>query len=197
MKRIFIALMLVSNVTFGQTDGSYTENLDRDFMEYHDLIVHQELEKSMEFMLPEIFEIIPMDQMLVMMKQVYNNPDMEFRVDRPKDVTYGEPQKIDVKYYSEISYTYDMKIRYLNLEESEEGAEDEMGKEFIKSALELAYGEGNVEYDEETDFYEIHAVKKAYGVSENGTSDWKFVVVEPKQKLMLEKILPKELTKKL
>lgn len=67
----------------------------------------------------------------------------------------------------------------------------------LKLSLEKTFGSGNVEFNEETEFYEIHSIKNAFGISENGMSDWKFIVVEPQQKFILEKILPKELTEKL
>jgi predicted RND superfamily exporter protein len=197
MKRILILLILISNLTFGQEVEKYEENLNRDFIEYNDLILKQEFDKSMDYMLPEFFEIIPRNQMVLLMKQVYNNPDLEFKMDKPKDIDYGKPEKIEEKYYSEITYSYDIKMKFNNVEKTEDEEQNELNKNLTKLTLEKTFGSGNVIFNEETEFYEIHSVKNAFGISENGTSDWKFVVVEPKQKFILEKILPKELTEKL
>ncbi|SDR71459.1 hypothetical protein [Christiangramia echinicola] len=197
MKKIILLLILVSNLTFGQTNESYKENLNKDFVEYNDLILKQEFEKSMDYMLPKFFEIIPKNQMVLLMKQVYNNPDLEFKMDKPKNIVYGEPKKIEEKYYSEITYLYDMQMRFNNIEESENPEQNELNKNLTKLSLEKTFGAGNVNFNEETEFYEIQSNKNAIGISENGTSDWKFVVVEPKQKFILEKILPQELTEKL
>lgn len=197
MKRILILLILVSNQTFGQTSGNYKENLSKDFVVYNDLILKQQFERSMDYMLPDFFEIIPKKQMVMLMKQVYNNPDLEFKMDKPKDISYGEPKKIEEKYYSEITYSYDLKMKFNNIEESEDAEQNELTKNLTKLQLEKTFGSGNVKFNEETGFYEIHSIKSALGISENGRSDWKFVVVEPEQKFILEKILPKELTEKL
>ncbi|MES2448681.1 MAG: hypothetical protein V4546_15940 [Bacteroidota bacterium] len=197
MKRILILLLLVSKFTFGQTDENYKENLNKDFIEYNDLILKQEFEKAMNFMLPIFFEIIPKNQMILLMKQVYNNPDLEFKADKPKDIEYGKPKKIEENYYSKITYSYDIKMKFNNAEESEDEDRRKLNENLIKLALEKTFGSGNVKFNEKTKFYEIHSIKNAFGISENGTSDWKFVVVEPKQKFILEKILPKELTEKL
>lgn len=197
MKRILILLLLVSNFTFGQSVEIYKENLKRDFIEYNELIIKQEFEKAMNFMLPEFFEIIPKSQMILLMKQVYNNPDLEFKVEKPKDIEYGKPKKIEVKYYSEITYSYDIKMKFNNVDESDDEEQNQLNRNLIKLTLEKTFGSGNVKFDEETEFYEIHSIKNAFGISENGTSDWKFVVVEPNQKFILEKILPNELTDKL
>src|SRR5690554_6720833 len=197
MKRIFTLLIFVSNLTFGQTNENYQENLNKDFVEYNDLILKQEFEKSMEYMLPDFFEIIPKNQMIMLMKQVYNNPDLEFKMDKPKNITYGEPKKIEEQYYSEITYSYDIQMKFKNIEESDDEEQNGLTRNLTKLQLEKTFGSGNVKFNKETEFYEIHSVKNAFGISENGTSDWKFVVVEPKQKFILEKILPKELTEKI
>ena len=197
MKRIFILLLIVSNVTFSQTSENYQVNLNKDFVEYNNLILNQEFEKSMDYMLPDFFEIIPKNQMVTLMKQVYNNPDLEFKMDKPKDISYGKPKKINENYYSEITYSYDIQMKFNNIEESENEEKKELTRNLTKLQLEKTFGSGNVEFNEETEFYEIHSIKNAFGISENGMSDWKFVVVEPKQKFILEKILPKVLTEKM
>lgn len=197
MKILLILLMLVSNLTFGQTDETFKENLNKDFIEYNDLILNQEFEKSMDYMLPEFFEIIPKNQMILLMQQIYNNPDLEFQADKPKDIVYGELNKIEERYYSEITYSYDIKMKFKNLEESEDEEQNDLNKNLLKLTLEKTFGSGNVIFNQETEFYEIHSIKNAFGVSQNGMTDWKFVVIEPKQKFILEKILPKELTEKI
>lgn len=197
MKRILILLSFVSNLTFGQSDESYKENINKDFIDYNELILRQEFEKSMDYMLPEFFEIIPKNQMVMLMQQIYNNPDLEFKMDKPKDIVYGEPRKIEEKYYSEITYSYNINMKFKSIEEGEDEKQQELTKTLKKLSLEKTFGSGNVKYNDETEFFEIHLIKNAFGISKNGKSDWKFVVVEPKQKFILEKILPKELTEKL
>lgn len=197
MKRILILLFFVSSLTFGQSDESYKENINKDFIDYNELILRQEFEKSMDYMLPEFFEIIPKNQMVMLMQQIYNNPDLEFKMDKPKDIVYGEPRKIEEKYYSEITYSYNINMKFKSIEEGEDEKQQELTKTLTKLSLEKTFGSGNVKYDDETEFFEIHLIKNAFGISKNGKSDWKFVVVEPKQKFILEKILPKELTEKL
>lgn len=88
-------------------------------------------------------------------------------------------------------------MKFNNIEESEDEEQNELTKKITKLQLEKTFGSGNVRYNEKTKFYEIHSIKKAFGISENGTSGWKFLVVEPEQKLILEKLLPKELTENL
>jgi hypothetical protein len=88
-------------------------------------------------------------------------------------------------------------MKFNNVDESKDEEQNELNRNLMKLTLEKTFGSGNVKFNEETEFYEIHSIKNAFGISENGTSDWKFVIVEPKQKFILEKILPNELTEKL
>ena len=88
-------------------------------------------------------------------------------------------------------------MKFNNIEESGNEEKKALTRNLTKLQLEKTFGSGNVEFNEETEFYEIHSIKNAFGISENGISDWKFVVVEPKQKFILEKILPKVLTEKM
>lgn len=197
MKKILILCLLVSNLTFGQKDETYKTNLNNDFVEYNDLMLKQDFEKAMDFMLPEFFEIIPKTQMIILMKQVYNNPDIEFKADKPKNITYSFPNKIEEKFYSEIKYSYDIQMKLNSIKKSENEEENQLTRNLIRLNFEKTFGSGNVKYNKETEFYEIKSIKKAYGISKNGISDWKFVIVDKKRKFILEKILPEELTDKL
>lgn len=197
MKKTLILLSLVSSLAFGQTSENYQENINKDFIEYNDLILKQEFEKSMDYMLPDFFEIIPKKQMVLLMKQIYNNPDLEFKAEKPKNIEYGKPKMIGEKYYSKIIYSYDIEMKFNNVEESEDKEQSELSRNLMKLTLEKTFGSGNVKFNKETKFYEIHSIKNAFGISANGVSDWKFIVVESNQKFILEKILPKELTENL
>ena len=64
-------------------------------------------------------------------------------------------------------------------------------------SFEKNFGSENVKYNKETDFFEILVEKQVYTISQDGKTDWKFLVIEKKQKVLLEKLLPKELVDKI
>ena len=152
----------------------------------------------MDFIPEEFFEIIPKEQMILVMEKTFDNPELEFELESPKIIEISEPEKIDNKYYSLVSYSSFMKMRFLNSEQKEE-TETEKGlrMNMIKLSLEEAFGSGNVHYNEKTDFFEINAQKQAYAVSANGKTGWKFLVIDKKQKFILNKLLPKQLADKI
>lgn len=202
MKKILLLLLMISNLTFSQTleksnSENYKENLNKTFIEYYDLVLSQDFEKSMDFILPKLFEIIPRNQLVLLMKQMYNTPGLEFKVDKPKIINYGKLKKFVDRYYSIISYSYDLKVKFNNVKKSDNQEQNLLNQNLIKLTLEKTYGSGNVNYNKKTKFYDINSVKNAFGISKNGITDWKFVIVEKKQDYILKKILPKELIEKL
>ncbi|MBN7812978.1 hypothetical protein J0A68_18625 [Algoriphagus sp. H41] len=195
---LFLLYFVAVQAAFCQVRGSDSkENLQKSFLAYNKLIIDQEFEKSLDYMLPEFFEIVPRSQMVTLMNQIYQNPDLDFEMGEPTIGEVGDIRQIEGKYYSEISYSYDIKMRFNNMEKSDDEEQNRMNQNLLRLALEKTFGPGNVVYDEESTDYNIHSIKNAYGISENGNSDWKFVVVEKDQKFILEKLLPKELTQNL
>ena len=61
-----------------------------------------------------------------------------------------------------------------------------------KAALIKQFGQNNVSYDAAIDTYKIFVVKDVIANSKD-KQNWTFVVIEEKQKPILEKFIPKEL----
>lgn len=174
----------------------YKKNIESEFTEYLNSIVNMKFEKSMEYIAPEVFEIVPRSQMIKLMEQTFNDPTTEFQIKNPKVLTVSDSQKIENKYYSLLTYSSQMNMK-INNEEEETEDENKMRINMTKLSLEQTFGSENVRYNEETDFFEIQSKKDAYGISENGETDWKFLVIDKNQKMILDKILPTELAEKL
>ena len=64
----------------------------------------------------------------------------------------------------------------------------------MKLSLEESFGSENVKYNFRNDFFEIKSIKNAYAISKNGKDDWKFLVLEKNQDIILKKLLPEELS---
>ena len=197
MKKIFIQVLAVIILLGSSCKTSkkvsntvYKENIKTAFVEYNNHIINKEFEKSMEYVLPEFFEIIPKHQMISLLKKTFNNPEMEFKVDKPKNIKIGNATKLSDKYYSLINYSSDIKIKFNNGNKTSD-EDEKLSQNLIKLSLEKTYGSENVKFNNKTGFFEIHTNKNAYGVSKNGLTDWKFIVIEKNQKQIIEKILPK------
>ncbi|MCX2682077.1 hypothetical protein OOZ15_19160 [Galbibacter sp. EGI 63066] len=195
LKKNLLTILFLTIFSVGIAQD-YKKEIESEFTEYLNSIVNMEFEKSMEFITPEFFEIIPKSQMINLMEQTFNNPSMEFELKNPKILKINDAQKIENKYYALLTYSNQMNMK-INSEEEETEDEKKMRINMTKLSFEQTFGSDNVKYNEETGFFEIQSQKDVYGISENGQTDWKFLVIEKKQKVILEKILPKELIEKI
>jgi len=191
---IFSFLFLIISSTGNAQD--YKKTIEIEFTEYLNSIVNKNFAKSMNYVIPEFFEIIPKSQMIKLMEQTFNNPSMEFELKNPKILSIDDAQKIEEKFYSLLSYSNQMNMKILNEGEETED-EKKMRIGLTKLSFEQNFGSENVKYNKETDFFEILVEKQVYSISKDGKKDWKFLVIEKKQKVLLEKLLPKELVEKI
>ncbi|SDG84702.1 hypothetical protein SAMN04488062_102349 [Flavobacterium omnivorum] len=191
---VFSFLFLIISSTGNAQD--YKKTIEIEFTEYLNSIVNKNFAKSMNYVIPEFFEIIPKSQMIKLMEQTFNNPSMEFELKNPKILSIDDAQKIEEKFYSLLSYSNQMNMKILNEGEETED-EKKMRIGLTQLSFEQNFGSENVKYNKETDFFEILVEKQVYTISKDGETDWKFLVIEKKQKVLLEKLLPKELVDKI
>lgn len=75
-----------------------------------------------------------------------------------------------------------------------EGIEEKnMRVERTVAALANTFGSNNVQYDPKKEEFSVLAKKISYGMSSNNGRDWKFINIDRTQRVMLERILPKEI----
>lgn len=195
MKKIVLMLFLIIGALTNAQNKNV--NIDKDFIDYNEFILNKDFEKAVEYVPQDFFKLIPKEQMVNFMGQALNNPDLEIIADAPQDIKYGETVLMKDKYYSIITYFYNLKMKFNDLELTGNQEEDEENIRITKSALEQSFGQGNVKFNSDTSFFEIHAIKKAVGISDDGNSDWKFLVIEQNQKPFLEKIFSREVVRML
>ncbi len=167
----------------------YKKDIESELFDYFKSIESMDFEKACEYMPPELFEIIPKSQLIKTMEQTFNNPSFEFEFKDLKILDINDSHKVENKYYALLSYSHQMNFKI-------KGVENEMIINSAKLSFAQSFGAGNVKYNKEEGFFEILSRKDAYGISNNGESDWKFLLIENKQDVILDKILPKELTEK-
>lgn len=174
----------------------YKKNIETEFTAYLTSIVDGDFSKSMNYIVPEFFDIIPKSQMIKLMEQTFNNPSMEFEIKNPKIISIEDAQVIENKSYVFLVYSNQMNIRFVS-EIEEDNDEKKMRTSMTQLSLENTFGSNNVNYNKETDFFEILVKKQVYAISKDGKTEWKFLVLEKEQKIILEKMLPKELIGKI
>ena len=80
-KIIFTAgLFLSLNFAFAQ---SAKQNVEKDFMNYNQLILNKNIDDALEYTNPKLFEIIPKESMKSLLEAVYKMPNIEYKISKP------------------------------------------------------------------------------------------------------------------
>lgn len=170
----------------------YKTEIRSDFTAYLDALTKKQFEKSTAYLVPGLFEIIPKAQMIKAMEQAFNNPDMEFELKDSRILSVNDSKLIQQKYYAMMTYSNMMNMRFKA--EKGETVQDKKDRiEMLRESMAQTFGEKNVTYNSATDYFEIYSEKEVYAISDNGKTEWKFLVLEKNQKALLEKLLPAEL----
>ncbi|WP_405330760.1 hypothetical protein [Leeuwenhoekiella sp. LLG6367-2.1] len=191
MKKVLIVLFITATSISAQAQ-EYKETIKTTFTEYLDALVNSDFDKAMDYMLPEFFELIPRAELIMVMEKTFNNPQMSFKISNPKVLQVDDAQVIEGKSYASLVYSNDMQIK-IKGEEDETEERKAMRVGLTQGAFVQSFGKDNVAYDEATDSFKVHAEKSVYAISKDGKTDWKFIVLEQRQREMLEKLLPEAL----
>jgi hypothetical protein len=185
-------------LTFITSTGICQDNkkeIEQTFQNYLTAIINQDFDKSMNFISEDFFKIIPKEQLILLMEKTFNNPEIEFELKDPKIIEIKDSELIENKYYSLLTYSNKMNMKFNRNNENQETEEDyKLRMSLTKVSLEQNFGQKNVNYNDSSNFFEIYVEKQVYAISTNGQTDWKFIVLEKKQKPILERVLPKQLT---
>lgn len=179
----FIFTIAISSLTSYSQD--YKARIKEQFLRYSALLVAKEFRASTEYLNPAFFTLVSKDQLVQVMEMTFNNPSIEFEFAQPEVEAIQDKQKINGVDYAKFGYTNVMKMRV----KSQEGKT--LDTSATRKRLETQFGQGNVSYDNKSGFYQVVVHKNVVANSSNN-ADWKFVVIEERQKAMLERILPKE-----
>ncbi|MDR0510119.1 MAG: hypothetical protein LBH06_03395 [Rikenellaceae bacterium] len=159
-----------------QAEPEYKRVIAREFAEFQRLIAEQQFERAMDYIPDELFAVVPRDTLIMAMKQMFDDPDVEIKLDSVKLVSIGDAQLVEGKYLVRFTYSYRMSIR---LEADGETVA------MLKSIYNNMFGEDNVTYDKRSGSFELAPVRSAIAYSTDGTADattrWKFLNNEKEQ----------------
>lgn len=191
LKKSFILLLfiLVSITSLAQ---DYKANIKQRFTEYTHYMIEHKFDKSLDYLPEAVFTIVPRTQLLAVFEQLLNKKNMEVKLISFDIKEIGNSRKIDSCYYANIKYTSVMSMKF-NSDTVESSANKAKRLSMTNMAFANVFGTDNVKLDEATETFTISPAKSSWAISKNGLDGWKFVNIEREQRLIMEKILPKEL----
>lgn len=187
MKKLMLIVSLFLSVKI-VTAQNATQTLERDFLIYSKLITEKKIENALDYLNPKLFEIFPKEGMKKLMEAVYNMPNIQYKISIPQILEIGDFRKINNIYYSKFKVLSFIEMRFEGVEK------DENTISAMIASFEAKFGKGNVQYDKSTEFFKINATKEIVASSTDNQKNWKFITVDnAKMKMLIEKIIPKEI----
>lgn len=189
MKQITLLLALTLASLLAQAQPKDTV-LNRRIAEFMQISRDMDLDKTMDYIYPRLFELVPRSKMVEAMKKAVNSEEMTIAMDslramQPEPITTaGTTQFTRFRYYVQFS------IRFAKKDST---AED-MAASYLM-LLQSQFGKEHVRYSGETDVFLIHTIKYSLAIKDRYSKNiWTFVNQE--QSNMLRKLLPAALVKK-
>ena len=209
MKKIFkyllIATMLIGTTAFAKDNKSEVASLEKALEIYKQLNLDANLEKTIDYVYPPVFEITPKETLLKSFKMVKDSGRM------PKinafDGTMRKPLKSYAKgIYTIVNYTMSMEMNVIPAVKKENKAEYakvqemlkdpkklESYKSFMVQMLKASMGkDAEVKSEKGSTVVDIKKHSVMIAINEN-KSGWKFVEPAPAMIERLKKVLPKEI----
>ncbi|ULQ57765.1 hypothetical protein KJS94_06085 [Flavihumibacter rivuli] len=184
--RKLILCLLFSFSLLTASSQDYKEDLKRQFLRYTEHLSKKEFPQAVEYINPDMFTILPKAQLINVMEQAFNNKEVAFDFQPPSFLAINDKQTIKGIDYVKFEYTNIMEMKYKSGEIAPKDSTMMLG------LLQGQFGEENVSYNTQKDSYAVKVFKKVIANSKD-TKNWKFLVIEERQKPLLEKIIPKEL----
>lgn len=179
---LLVCLFLVLS-THAQADNAA---VTKRFQEYNNRILTGDFEGAMNYTMDEIFKIVPRETMITATKMIFNLQGMDTKLFPPEVTKVNEAFKEAGAYYCILEYKSWIQIR-LKMEGKD--TTDLKEDPNVTGSFQKAFGQDAVVYDPKTGFYTVTQYKRALSKAIDGKT-WKFLVLEEKQKALLEKILP-------
>lgn len=171
----------------------FSQNIQADiedqFRDYNYLIESKNFSKALDVYGNEDFlKLFPKEQMVEMMKQIFDSKEFEFKIYKPENVIVGsEIIKEKEESYVKLSYKQSIDLKF-NL--------DGVKPEVVLTGLQSEFGEEQVTYNKSTGYFEIRSKKDAVANSSD-LKNWKFTVIEKKQIPILMQFIPESILRSL
>jgi len=182
---LIICFLLLS---FAVKAQSSNEKLIQQFLKYNQLMIDKNFEEAVNYTMPEIFKIVTKEQLIQVLKQTMNPPELEFKMGLPSPSDFQQVQIIEGKKYVRFFNNSTIEMRLTDYKNT-----SPTSFAITKAAFEKQFGQGNVTYNESSGYFTIKSKKKVIGRSPENSDDWKFAVIDTdNQKKILSLFIPAE-----
>ncbi len=187
MKNFFLLFIIFLSLSVDAQVN--TSEVEQQFRDYSSLIKDKRFGRAIDqYANEELLEIIPREQILQSMEQIFNSPEIEFKIYDPQNINIDSEEFIkNNKSYCKLNYDQRIDLKFNS---------NVLSVEQLMTALSNEFGAANVQHNTQTGYFEINSHKDAIATSTD-RQHWKFTVLEKNQIPVLRNFLPEELLRSL
>lgn len=188
MKKLLYSLFVVviqftAFNTFSQE--ATKDGIMSDLDTYQELFSAQDFDSLLYYVNPKVFEILPKEMFVNVMASMFQSDEMSIEINEFTPTYIMDVNEIEERTFSFVEYNLEMDMIYA------EGFEDEEEASFMQDMLELSYGEGNVEVNQEKGLVSLTVPSTMF--AEYLGDRWTFTRYDSSQQGLLNQVLGKEI----
>lgn len=189
MKQITLLLALIIGSLIVQAQSKDTA-LNRRITEFMQISRNMDIDRTMDYIYPRLFEIAPRSMMVEEMKKGFTSEEMSITMDSVRAMKAEPITVAGTTQFTRFQYYVKFRIRF----NKKDSTEEDMAASYLE-LLKAQFGKQNVTYSGETDIFQIQTIKYSLAIKDRYSKNiWTFVNQE--QSNMLRKLLPAALVKK-
>jgi hypothetical protein len=149
-----------------------------------------DMDRTMDYIYPRIFEIAPRSAMVQEMKKAVNSEEMTITMDSLRAMKAEPITVAGTTQFTRFQYFVSFAVRF----NKKDSTEEDMAASYL-ALFKAQFGKENVSYSGETDIFHVRTNKFSLAIKDRYSKNrWTFVNQEQSQ--MLRKLLPAAAVKK-
>ncbi|TPV35021.1 hypothetical protein FJ651_05700 [Paucihalobacter ruber] len=190
MKKLKLLLVtaFLSAAIFAQTDQQVIQATAQTYM---NAVKNKDIDKMLDAMLPDVFEMVNRNQLKMSMEQMFNNPNMIIEYLSAKIFDISETVRHKDNKYARINYDSSFKMLF----PSDDGISAEENKSMLnsmKSVLESQFGKDSIVLNYDESSVTVNSNSYMYAVSSPKFDGWKFINDDNAMGQLAKNIIPAE-----
>jgi len=151
---------------------------------YFGLIENREIAKALDYVHPELIDMLGKDFYVDQYDMIFNSPGIEISLDSFKTKSISEGFKYEEQTYVLVKYAHNMTFK-VDMSDDKEG----FFAQLLLGSYQGKFGKENVTF-QEPGTYVIDVRKDMYAIQSPAFEGWKIIEYEESMNMFLEKIIP-------
>lgn len=187
MKNIFYPLLLVALFLNQQAVAqNHPQQIKKTLKAYFELLEKGDMKKSLDYLYPRFFEVVPRAQIE---KSMNGDRAKSIRVQSSQLLNLSDIITVNKSNYALATYKFKLLVK--------KAGADETALQNFASFFQQVYGKDNVSIDKANQQLVIQAKGEMFVINDPAYTGWKVLEKKKDSNMLLEKLLPQEVLKKL